>query len=103
MTDAERAHLYGISDSERKATASNAQVPSPRPRLPTRRNPMTDAERARLLALVPTNWVDSLLTGPTAVLGTPPYDCEDVERLLRAVRKRLEDELTALTPPVDSM
>lgn len=39
--------------------------------------------------LVPTNWLDPLLTGPRAVLGQPPYTCADVERLLRAVKQRL--------------
>ena len=47
----------------------------------------------RMLGLVgqlPTTWLDSLLTGPTAVLGKPPYDCPDIERLLRAVKARVQ-------------
>jgi hypothetical protein len=38
---------------------------------------------------IPTNWLDPLLTGPKAVIGRPPYDCRDIERLLGAIRKRM--------------
>ena len=40
---------------------------------------------------VPTSWLDPLLSGPTAVIGQPPYDCRDIERLLRAITARLEE------------
>ena len=38
---------------------------------------------------VPTNWLDPLLTGPDAVIGSYPYSNGDIERLLAAVRQRL--------------
>lgn len=43
-------------------------------------------------ACVPTNWCDSLLTGPDAALphGSHEYGCADVERLLRAIKARIE-------------
>ena len=37
----------------------------------------------------PTNWCDDLLTGPGAVIGKPPYDCRDIERILLAVHARV--------------
>lgn len=51
---------------------------------------MTEAEiradeRERCAQLVPTNWLDPLLTGPRAVIGKPPYNCPDIERLLSAL------------------
>ena len=49
----------------------------------------------RLVAVVPTNWCDSLLTGPKAVIGKPPYGCPDIERLLNALRERLRTEAVA--------
>jgi hypothetical protein len=42
-------------------------------------------ERERCARLVPTSWLDPLLTGPRAVIGKPPYNCADIERLLSAV------------------
>jgi hypothetical protein len=41
----------------------------------------------------PTNWLDPLLTGPTAVIGKPPYGCPDIERLLNALKARILDAL----------
>ncbi len=49
----------------------------------------TTIVKTRLSSLVPTNWLDPLLTGPDAVIGKPPYGCPDIERLLRAVRDRI--------------
>lgn len=40
-------------------------------------------------AIVPTSWLDSMLTGPHAVIGKPPYDCDDIERVLNEVRFKL--------------
>jgi hypothetical protein len=42
------------------------------------------------VACVPTTWLDPLLTGPDAVIGKPPYGCPDIERLLSAIRSRVE-------------
>jgi hypothetical protein len=39
--------------------------------------------------LVPTNWTDPLLTGKESVIGKPPFNCIDIENLLRAVRQRI--------------
>ncbi len=42
--------------------------------------------------LVPTSWLDPLLTGPDAVLkGMGPWPCQDIERLLNAIRARIAD------------
>ena len=46
-----------------------------------------------LLDAFPSNWCDPLLTGKNAVIGHPPYDCQDIERLLNAVRERLMQAL----------
>jgi len=48
-------------------------------------------ERARCAACVPTNWCDSLLTGPHAVLihRKGSYTGADIERLLLAIKKRI--------------
>jgi hypothetical protein len=48
-------------------------------------------ERSRLIACVPTTWLDPLLTGPDAVMGEPPWNCPEVEVLLRAIKKRMEE------------
>ena len=43
---------------------------------------------------VPTNWLDPILTGPDAALSprrAGMWDCSDVERLLRAVQKRIRE------------
>lgn len=49
-------------------------------------------EVERLKAAVPTTWLDPLLTGPEAVLGTRggQWGCPDIEKLLQAIRKRME-------------
>lgn len=40
--------------------------------------------------LVPTSWLDPLLTGDDAVLkGSGPWGCPDIERLLNAIRERI--------------
>ena len=50
--------------------------------------------RRALLKAVPSNWLDPLLTGPKAVIGQPPYDCKDIERLLNAVRARVSSTVS---------
>lgn len=45
-------------------------------------------KRKKLSDLVPTNWCDSLLTGPEGI-GKPPYDCRHIEKLLRGVQDRI--------------
>mgnify|MGYP001613002486 CR=1 FL=1 len=51
---------------------------------------MTTPTEKRILAAIPTNWCDPLLTGPKAVIGKPPYDCRDIERLLNGIRARAD-------------
>jgi hypothetical protein len=47
------------------------------------------AERERLIALIPSSWLDSMLSGPNAVVGKPPWGCPDIERVLQAVKEKL--------------
>lgn len=50
------------------------------------------ANQPRLSDLVPTNWCDSLLTGPRAALAKEragKWDCRDIEALLRGIQDRL--------------
>lgn len=51
---------------------------------------MEKVDRSAVLAAMPTNWTDGLLTGPAAAL--PPgyaYSPRDIERLLLAIRERV--------------
>jgi hypothetical protein len=45
-------------------------------------------KRKPLSDLVPTNWLDPLLTGPQGI-GTPPYQSRHIEQLLRGIQDRL--------------
>jgi hypothetical protein len=42
----------------------------------------------RVMGAIPTNWIDPLLSGPDGI-GQPPYDCRDIEKLLRGVQDRV--------------
>lgn len=59
-------------------------------RTPTAAAPL-DAESMRRACVeaIPTSWLDSLLSGSDG-LGKPPWNGPDIERLLRAVKARLE-------------
>lgn len=46
--------------------------------------------------VIPTSWLDPMLTGPESVIGMPPYDCLDIERLLNAIRKRFAVKISNL-------
>lgn len=46
----------------------------------------------------PTSWLDPLLTGPDTVIGQPPYEYLDIERLLLAVKARVLAVLAASAP-----
>jgi hypothetical protein len=46
---------------------------------------------AAAIECVPTNWLDTLLTGPDAVIDEPPYACPEIEVLLRAVITRMRN------------
>jgi len=46
----------------------------------------------RYADLVPTTWLDPLLTGPDKTLpGDGPWGCPDIERLLTALKKRIAE------------
>lgn len=48
-------------------------------------------ERERIERVVPTNWLDPLLSGEKAVVKIgKPLTCQDVERLLLAVQERVD-------------
>jgi hypothetical protein len=57
----------------------------------------TQALREALAEAVPTNWTDPLLTGPDGI-GQPPYSCQHIERLLRAVKARIDAALAPRRP-----
>lgn len=43
-----------------------------------------------MIAGIPDSWLDSLLTGPDEVMGEHPWGCPTVERLVQAIKERLE-------------
>ena len=43
-------------------------------------------------AQIPTNWCDPLLSGETKAIIGPPFLCEDIEKLLRAIKQRLAQQ-----------
>jgi len=47
----------------------------------------------KIIKAIPTTWLDPILTGPDKVVGDPPYTCQDVENILRALRDRITDLL----------
>lgn len=56
------------------------------------RKAATDARAAALAEaarLVPTNWIDPLLTGPDAVIGNGTADGRQIEALLRGIQDRI--------------
>lgn len=62
-----------------------------------------DALSSRLkecAALVPTNWLDPLLTGPKSVLpgSTRELTAQHIERLLRAIKSRIEEHCAEKSP-----
>ena len=40
-------------------------------------------------AQIPTNWCNPLLSGETKAIIGPPFLCEDIEKLLHAIKQRL--------------
>lgn len=46
-----------------------------------------------LLACIPSTWCDPMLTGTQRVIGDPPYDCRDIDRVLLAIRYRVENHI----------
>lgn len=48
---------------------------------------------SRLIACLPTTWLDPILTGPQAVIETKgPWGCRDIENIIGAIRKRMNSE-----------
>lgn len=60
---------------------------------------LVDTEKWR--RIIPTSWLDPLLTGPKAVLGDPPYTHRDIERLLNAIRELLSAATTPAAPETE--
>lgn len=53
---------------------------------------MAKAKRKKLSDLVPTNWLDPMLSGPKAALPNERFGkwfCCDIEALLRGIRDRI--------------
>ena len=75
--------------------------PRLRRRMKNKKKPAPTKADLLLLAVnaVPDTWLDSLLTGPDAAVGPPPYGCPDIERLCKAIRERIR---TAFGERVDS-
>lgn len=46
--------------------------------------------RDQVLAAIPANWLDPLLTGPNAALKGLPWECPEIEALLRGLKERIE-------------
>jgi len=59
---------------------------------------MTNAD-LELIECVPDSWLDSLLSGPTAVIGRGPYSGDDIERLCKAIRERMRGVIADRTAP----
>ena len=57
--------------------------------LAKKRKPETQAIRDKFADMVPTTWLDPLLTGDKAVIGHPPYNCKDIERLMWHLAERI--------------
>lgn len=51
---------------------------------------MSPAQRKRVLAAIPANWCDPLLSGKENVLSPEPVNCPQIDRLLAAVRARVK-------------
>ena len=52
---------------------------------------MKTAEAKNPSEHIPVTWLDPLLTGENAVMGDPPYSCDDIERLLIEIKSRIKE------------
>ena len=51
---------------------------------------LTKANKKKILDVIPTSWLDSLLTGDDAVINKGyNFNCEDIERLLTEIKYRI--------------
>lgn len=57
------------------------------PKRRTKSEIVAAAERERCARLVPTTWLDPLLSGPNAI--KTPMGCREVEALLRGIQDRI--------------
>ena len=55
-----------------------------------------EALNLELVKCVPTSWLDPILSGPDKV-ADPPYGCPEVENILNAIRKRMNDHISHFT------
>ena len=53
------------------------------------RDTKAHAVRRAAIQAIPTTWLDELLTGPNGI-GAGPYNGQHIERLLSAVKRRVE-------------
>lgn len=50
----------------------------------------TLVSRTAAIKAVPNNWLDSLLSGPDAVIGNwSAFTCDDIERICDGIRRRM--------------
>jgi hypothetical protein len=69
-----------------------------KPKKATKSRRGQSASKAMLAAVleeIPTNWCDPLLSGPKAVIGSPPYTGKDLENLVLGIRARIEAKFKA--------
>jgi hypothetical protein len=59
-------------------------------KLAIRLEPLVRGKFAELLEEIPTNWLDPLLTGKDAILKGYEYTPKEIEKLLKALKDRLE-------------
>jgi hypothetical protein len=52
--------------------------------------------RDQIISLIPDTWLDPLLTGKNKVIGEYPFNERDIEKLLKALRDRIEKHFAAL-------
>jgi len=43
-------------------------------------------ELERITAILPTTWLDSLLTGKDKIIGEAPFSCQDIETIYNHIR-----------------
>jgi hypothetical protein len=81
----------GGSKVTRRPRATASQNRTARRALEMQHRAVLVGIQQRAINAVPTTWLDSLLTGPDAVIGKQPFVGTDIERLLTAIRKRVSD------------
>jgi hypothetical protein len=75
-----------------------------KPKKEAKRRKGQSASKAMLAAVleeIPTNWCDPLLSGPKAVIGSPPYTGKDLENLVLGIHARIEAKFKAVNGPLN--